>query len=92
MDYSQLSKEEQERLAAKNFMKAAQNLQGHNEKLAAELKKANEGFSSIINDERNKHKAETIQAVKAANKILKELKSGGDLNKALEKLNALKIK
>ena len=92
MDYSKLSKEEQERLAAENFTKAAQNLQEQNKRLEQELKKANEAFSTIVNDDRNKHKAETIQVVNAANKILNELKSGGDLNKAIAKLNALKKK
>jgi len=92
MDYSKLTAEEQSQIAADNFMKAAKNLQEQNEKLAVEIKKANEGFDTILNDSRNKHKAETIQAVNSVNKILSELKKGGDLNKALAKLNALKPK
>lgn len=93
MDYSNLSADEQAKKAADNFMDAAKNLQDYTKDLEAATKNVQNGFSALVDNEKNKNKAETIQAIAQANKILADLKSGKfDYKAAIKKLNALKLK
>ena len=82
--------EDRENKAFEYLDKATKKQKEAAEQIGTAIKEANESFKVAINSAQPKDQAKVIQVVQNVNKLLSEARKGGDINKIIQQLNALK--
>jgi uncharacterized protein with von Willebrand factor type A (vWA) domain len=82
--------EERETKAFEYLNKAAKKKKEAAEQIGIAMEDVNKSFKAAIENAGDKDKQTVIKVVQDVNKLLSEARNGGDINKIIEKLNALK--
>lgn len=76
----------------KNLKEAAENINNSTKDYASSLEQANNAFKSAINNAPSSDKSIVANKVIQVNKLLNELKKGGNKEEIIKKINNLRIK
>jgi len=85
-----IKEEDREKEIRDSLFKSAKNQKEAAENLADTMPEANKAFAQIIDMAEDKDKGEAIRVLTEANKLLNDLRKGGDLNKIVAKIKAIK--